>query len=55
MNSPDSTPAAMTRSSRSIDCSSSSWLIFFIIGLRSASPHPSIHSIHSTSSLPSGT
>ena len=54
-NSPRATPLVITLASSSADCSSSSWLILRIIGFRSASPHPSIHSIHSTSSLPSGT
>ncbi len=54
-NSARSTPLVMTRSSSSADCSSSSWLILRIIGLRSASPQPSIQSIHSMSLLPSGT
>ena len=54
-NSPESMPWRMTRSTNDADCSSSSWLMVRIIGLRSASPQPSIHSIHSTSSLPSGT
>ena len=54
-NSPEVTPAVSTRSRSRTDCSSSSWLIVFISGFRNASPHASIQSIHSTSSLPSGT
>ena len=55
VNSPLSTPMRSTRAIWARDSASRRWLIVRSSGLRSASPQASIHSIHSTSSEPSGT